>query len=204
MDIKIKRNLSNCVEWDWTSTILCHRPKQDLFTVLIFHIIIIIIIIIITLFLYFVCFFFSTRARLVIGLWAVKFALNWIICKYYIPYTDFRRLRNVCSDFTKNHKLYFLSDTCLNETLIFRNHFPASQRLLKFEYNSRRKSVNYTVSNTFDCSLLHAVYLLSLHFDPEDGGNMFFWNIRWLSPDYTALYPRRYNFSQPPLNVPQT
>jgi hypothetical protein len=37
-------------------------------------IIIIIIIIIVALFLYFVCFFFSTHARFVIGLWAFKFA----------------------------------------------------------------------------------------------------------------------------------
>jgi hypothetical protein len=35
----------------------------------------IIIIIIIALFLYFVCLLFSTHARFVIGLWAVKFAL---------------------------------------------------------------------------------------------------------------------------------
>jgi hypothetical protein len=33
--------------------------------------------------------------------------------------------------------------------------------------------------------------LLSLFFDPEDGGEMFLLNICWLSTDYTALYPRK-------------
>jgi hypothetical protein len=27
--------------------------------------------------------------------------------------------------------------------------------------------------------------------DPEDGGDMFLGNVRWLSADYTVLYPRR-------------
>jgi hypothetical protein len=35
--------------------------------------------------------------------------------------------------------------------------------------------------------------LLSLFFNPEDGGNMFFWNVSWLSTDYTASYYRRQN-----------
>jgi hypothetical protein len=34
--------------------------------------------------------------------------------------------------------------------------------------------------------------LLSLFFDHEDIGNIFFRNVGLLSPDYTALYPRRY------------
>jgi hypothetical protein len=29
-------------------------------------------------------------------------------------------------------------------------------------------------------------------FDPEDGGDMFLWNIGWHSTDYTALYPIRW------------
>jgi hypothetical protein len=31
--------------------------------------------------------------------------------------------------------------------------------------------------------------LLGFFFDPEDGGDMFFENISWLSVDYMALYP---------------
>jgi hypothetical protein len=37
----------------------------------------------------------------------------------------------------------------------------------------------------------HAGILLGFFFDPEDGGVIFFWNICWLSTDYTALYPNR-------------
>jgi hypothetical protein len=36
--------------------------------------------------------------------------------------------------------------------------------------------------------LLHASYLLHLVFDPEDDGEMFLWNVRWLSMGYTAIY----------------
>jgi hypothetical protein len=27
--------------------------------------------------------------------------------------------------------------------------------------------------------------------DPEDGGDMFLWNVGWLSADYTVSYSRR-------------
>jgi hypothetical protein len=45
------------------------------------------------------------------------------------------------------------------------------------------------------CYLLQAGFLLDLFFDHEDGGDMFLRNVGWLSMDYTALYPRRYNSS---------
>jgi hypothetical protein len=35
--------------------------------------------------------------------------------------------------------------------------------------------------------------LLGLFFDSEDGRYIFLQNIGWLSTDYMALYPRRYN-----------
>jgi hypothetical protein len=38
---------------------------------------------------------------------------------------------------------------------------------------------------------LHAGFL----FDPEDGGDISPRNVRWLSKDYTGLYPRRHNCS---------
>jgi hypothetical protein len=44
----------------------------------------------------------------------------------------------------------------------------------------------------------HSRFLLSLLLDPEDGGNMFLRKVGWLSPDYTALYPTRWNSSVPP------
>jgi hypothetical protein len=37
----------------------------------------------------------------------------------------------------------------------------------------------------------HAGFLLGLFFDPEDGGDIFFQNVDWLSTDYMPLYPRR-------------
>jgi hypothetical protein len=37
----------------------------------------------------------------------------------------------------------------------------------------------------------HAGFLLTLFFDPEDGGDMFLINVGWLSTDYTALYRRK-------------
>jgi hypothetical protein len=40
--------------------------------------------------------------------------------------------------------------------------------------------------------LLDTSFLLGFSFDPEYGADMFFRNVGWLSPDYTALYPRRY------------
>jgi hypothetical protein len=39
----------------------------------------------------------------------------------------------------------------------------------------------------------HAGFLLGLFFDPEDGGDMFFRNVGWLSANCTALCPRRQN-----------
>jgi hypothetical protein len=42
----------------------------------------------------------------------------------------------------------------------------------------------------------HAGFLLGLFFEPENGGDMFLWNVSWLLRDYTALYHRRQNSSQ--------
>jgi hypothetical protein len=41
------------------------------------------------------------------------------------------------------------------------------------------------------CYLLHIGFLLGLFFYPEDGSDMFFRNISWISTDYTALHPKR-------------
>jgi hypothetical protein len=45
------------------------------------------------------------------------------------------------------------------------------------------------------CCLLHAAFLYGLVFHPEDGGDVFLRNVGGHLPDYTALYPRRYNSS---------
>jgi hypothetical protein len=50
----------------------------------------------------------------------------------------------------------------------------------------------------------HAGFLLSLLFGPEYGGDTFLCNVRQLSTDCVALYPRRYNSSQPLLWESQT
>jgi hypothetical protein len=39
--------------------------------------------------------------------------------------------------------------------------------------------------------------------DPKYGGEIFFRNVGWLSTDYTALYPRRQNYSKPLSQKPQ-
>jgi hypothetical protein len=44
--------------------------------------------------------------------------------------------------------------------------------------------------------LLHDSFLLGLFFYPEDGGDMFLWNVSWLSMDYIPLYPRIQNSSK--------
>jgi hypothetical protein len=46
------------------------------------------------------------------------------------------------------------------------------------------------------CYMLRVGFLLGLFFDPEDGGDMFLWNVGLLSTDYKALHPRRYNSSR--------
>jgi hypothetical protein len=38
--------------------------------------------------------------------------------------------------------------------------------------------------------LLHARFSPDLLYNPENGGEMFLWNVDWLSADYTALYPK--------------
>jgi hypothetical protein len=48
----------------------------------------------------------------------------------------------------------------------------------------------------FACGLLHVSFLLGLLFDPEDGRNLFLRNVGLLLPDYTAVYPRKWNFSE--------
>jgi hypothetical protein len=42
-------------------------------------------------------------------------------------------------------------------------------------------------------SLLHAGFLLGLHFILEDGSVMLFQNDEWLSSHYMAVYPRYKN-----------
>jgi hypothetical protein len=51
------------------------------------------------------------------------------------------------------------------------------------------------------CCLLHAGFLLGLLFNSEDRGDMFHWNVHWLTTDYTVLYPS--NLSYPLLREPQ-
>jgi hypothetical protein len=42
-----------------------------------------------------------------------------------------------------------------------------------------------------DFYLFHAGFMLDLFFEPEDGGDIFFRNVGWLSAVYKALYPKR-------------
>jgi hypothetical protein len=49
--------------------------------------------------------------------------------------------------------------------------------------------LGYIATRSSACYLFHAGLFLGLFFDLEDRGDM----VRWLSTDYTALYPRRLN-----------
>jgi hypothetical protein len=54
------------------------------------------------------------------------------------------------------------------------------------------KSTIFWESRALLVTFFYAGFLLSLYFDPEDGGDMFLRNVGCLSTDYTALYPRRW------------
>jgi hypothetical protein len=41
------------------------------------------------------------------------------------------------------------------------------------------------------CCMLALVFSLGLFFDPEDGGDVFLHDIRYISMDYIVLYPTR-------------
>jgi hypothetical protein len=60
-----------------------------------------------------------------------------------------------------------------------------------------KPNVNYeaTISMCINVHLLHAAFLLSLFFNPEDGDDTFLQNVSWLSMDYTVLYPGRQSSS---------
>jgi hypothetical protein len=47
---------------------------------------------------------------------------------------------------------------------------------------------------------LHAGLLFGVFYDLEDGGDIFIRNLGWISAEYTALYPRRYNLASDVLN----
>jgi hypothetical protein len=54
--------------------------------------------------------------------------------------------------------------------------------------------LGYNAVKSVESQLLacvHVGFLLSLFFDPENGGDIFLRNVGWLSTDFTALYPRR-------------
>jgi hypothetical protein len=52
----------------------------------------------------------------------------------------------------------------------------------------------YFIENTSGSTycLLHPGFLHDLFSDPEEGGDMFLWNVSWLSMDYMVSYSRRY------------
>lgn len=43
----------------------------------------------------------------------------------------------------------------------------------------------------------NAGFLLCIFFGPENGGDIFIWNVGWISEVYTVLYPRRLNCHNP-------
>jgi hypothetical protein len=75
---------------------------------------------------------------------------------------------------------------------------PRSRSWQLWRFSQRWLWVNWNFGGTCrsDCYLLHASLLLGLFFDLEDGGDIFLRNVSWLSMDYMALYPRRWNSSE--------
>jgi hypothetical protein len=53
---------------------------------------------------------------------------------------------------------------------------------------SHFSSTCHITTPTSDCSLVLPGYLLDLHFDSEDGGSAYLWNIGEHLPDYTASH----------------
>jgi hypothetical protein len=65
-----------------------------------------------------------------------------------------------------------------------------SQSLYRLRYPDSRVKADGKCKVNVPATCFHAGNFVRL-FGPEDGGDMFRWNIGWLSEDYTALYPKR-------------
>jgi uncharacterized membrane protein YhhN len=50
----------------------------------------------------------------------------------------------------------------------------------------------HTQTHRYILCLLHASFIVDLLFNPHELGDMFHWNISWLSADCMALYSRKY------------
>jgi hypothetical protein len=65
------------------------------------------------------------------------------------------------------------------------------RHVARYKFTNVSEKILFT-SSRFTCYyLLLPVYLLLLHFNPEDEESMFPWNVGELLPDCTALHPRR-------------
>jgi hypothetical protein len=76
---------------------------------------------------------------------------------------------------------------------------PSPERFLRFFSAVIQDSVRYEVLKstifwniTLLATCFHFAIILSLFFEPENGGDMFLRNVGWHSKDYTELYRRRW------------
>jgi hypothetical protein len=104
----------------------------------------------------------------------------------------FKEYIKITKTITYVEEFYLLKCNAMQPTesqLMFqRNMSPPSSGLKNML--SKKLAWNRQQSHSFGCCLLHAGFLLSLLFNPEDRSNMLPWNISWPSMGYTPLYPR--------------
>jgi hypothetical protein len=83
---------------------------------------------------------------------------------------------------------------CVENQAIFRMKiFP----LFLWSKRRWRKTHEGSYKHSCACCFIQAAFLLSLLFDTDDGDNIFRRNVGWISADYTMLYIRIQNYSQP-------
>lgn len=114
-----------------------------------------------------------------------------------------QEFHNICRQWSQND-LYHVRFKVLTAVLSLYNAVQSAESKPTFwrythieppSSRSKKKPNKKPPWNRQQVDLLHADILLGLFFNPENGDDTFFWNVNWLSMDYTILYPRRQHSS---------